>query len=54
MQLLTTYSFTVNDIHLITHALRKYSETATVGTLAKDALNLIEYIEEQKKEKGIK
>jgi len=54
MQLLTTYSFTASDINLITFALRRFAETATVGSLAKDAKNLIEYIEEQKKEKGIK
>lgn len=52
-QLLTTYSFTEEDINLITHALRRYAEITGFCTSVADAKNLIEFIERQKKEKGI-
>lgn len=52
-ELLTTYSFTISDIDLITYALRRYIDTAALGGLAKDAKELIDYIDRQKKEKGI-
>lgn len=47
-QLLETYSFTNDDIDLITYALRRLSHSAILG---KDVQDLIEYIEQQKKEK---
>lgn len=50
-QLLETYSFTEDDINLITFALRRYSKDAGFVTSANDAIDLIEFIERQKKEK---
>lgn len=48
---LTTYSFTQDDIDLITYALRKLSLSG--GPLTKEAIDLIEYIEREKKDKGL-
>ncbi len=52
-ELLTTYSFTPSDIDLITFALRRYIAESTIVGLAKDAKELIDFIDRQKKEKGI-
>ncbi len=50
-KLLETYSFTNDDIDLITYALCRFSKSTSAGLMAKDARDLIEYIERQKKEK---
>ncbi len=49
-QLLETYSFTNDDIDLITFALRRLKDTASFAHTAKEAADLIEYIEREKKE----
>ena len=49
-ELLESYSFTNDDIDLITFALRRLKDTASFAHTAKEAAELIEYIERQKKE----
>lgn len=53
-QLLTSYSFSTNDIDLITYALRLLAKTTGMGTIGSDARELILFIDRQKEEKGIK
>ena len=49
--MLQTYSFTTDDIDLITYALRKLSETCGFKGTAFDCKNLLDYIEREKEEK---
>jgi len=47
---LKTYSFTDEDINLITFAVRRLAENTGMGTIKEDAENLLEYIERLKQE----
>jgi hypothetical protein len=47
---LKTYSFTQDDINLITHALRRLNETTMFSGTKEDTTDLLEYIERLKNE----
>lgn len=49
-QELKTYSFTDEDINLITFAVRRLSETTDYLAIKEDTANLLDYIERIKKE----
>lgn len=48
---LSTYSFTEEDINLITFALRRLVKQATMANVSNDSKDLIDHIERMKKEK---
>lgn len=50
--LLKTYSYTDEDINLITFALRRLSENTGFSTIKADADNLLAYTERLKEENG--
>lgn len=49
--LLTTYSFTEEDINLITYALRKLKDETPFTTINNDSFDLLEFIKRQQEEK---
>lgn len=49
-QLLTTYSFTEEDINLLTFALRRLKDSTDFSNIKNDAENLLDFIERQKEE----
>lgn len=52
-ELLSTYSFTEEDINLITFCLRRMHDTTEMGGIKNDTADLLAFIERQKKEKTI-
>jgi hypothetical protein len=50
---LTSYALSQQDIDLITFALRRLAENTGFETMKKEATELIEYIEREKKEKEV-